>query len=136
MLAEAWLERGRVARDAGDVPGSIDAWHAAIGHAQEVSHYRVLRHAADALAAQYALGADDRPEAERWLRTAAALDGKVPPSDSERAGRLLVTAHLARAGGDVATARRLLTEARALAGAAPGSDLAARIGAALAATSP
>ena len=135
LLAEAWLERGLARRDAADVAASLDAWHTALAFAQQVSHHRVLRRAADELAAQYALGAADPAEAERWLRTAEALDGKIPPTDPERATRLLVRAELARTAGDLASARRLLAEARALA-RDPFSALTARIDRAIAAIAP
>ena len=64
----------------------------------------------------------------------AALDGKVPPTATERAVRALTEATLARAAGDLAAARRFLDEARQLAGPI-GSPLAARVAAAQAALS-
>ena len=132
VLAEAWLERGLIARDAGEVQASLDAWHTALGFAQQLGHHRLLRRTADELAAQYALGAGAVAEAERWLRTAAALDGKVPPTDAERAVRALAQAALARQAGNRDGARVLLDEARRLAGPI-GSPLAARVAAAQAA---
>ena len=133
LLADAWLERGLIARDAGQLQPSLDAWHTALGFAQPIGYHRVLRRTADELAAQYA-ASGATGEAARWLRTAAALDGKVPPTATERAVRALTEATLARAAGDLAAARRFLDEARQLAGPI-GSPLAARVAAAQAALS-
>ena len=135
LLAEAWLEYGLLARDLGEPRRAIDCLHNAVGFAQQVGHQRVLRRTADELAAQYAASGAGA-EAERWLGTAAVLDGKVPPTPHERAARLLVRAELARAGGEPARARDHLTEAAALVTDAPESALAGEIARAQAALAP